>query len=145
MKLKYIIGVGNGGCNIVNNIAGELSFKKILIKNNLDIDTINADYSSSYIICSLGGDFGSNAIVKIVEKLKKLNSTTEVIVTTPLLFEGKHRIKLAKDAIEILNSLSVKVNVIDNNKLLTDTDSSMSMADSFGIIDNQIKEIIKNA
>ncbi len=142
---NYIIGVGSGGCNIVNNISKELSVSTILIQTQDDMKIIDTLKKKSYLICALGGNFGSQAILEIANAFKKSNISFDIIVTLPLTFEGKHRKTTAEETIKKLTLLDVKVHVVDSNMLLANIDTEISMSDSFRIINNYIKDTITDA
>ena len=143
-EIKYLIAVGSGGSNIVNSLVDDNLGHHILFDNNIDLSVIPENCHNIYLICTLGGTFGSSEIINIVEALD-LNQIQKVIVTTPLSFEGKKRSDLASLTIKKLEALNISLAIIDNNEILENTDANISMKDSFDIVNKRIKGLIEDA
>jgi len=141
-KSSCYIGVGSGGCNIVKSIVTISSEQCVLYDKNIDLSIIPENFENFIIICTLGGTFGSEGLITLVNKLG-LDKNINVIVTTPINFEGKSRKSLAQATIEKLKSMNITLKIIDNNELLSDENANINMKNSFNNINKKIEFFIR--
>lgn len=167
-----LVGVGGGGCNILNDIKSfsknhkfifinndmkvleQIEFsKKIYIPtcddNMIDVKIKKAfcdllkNEKSIHLIATLGGNFASNAMIEIVKMLKESDKDVYVYVTLPFVFEGIRKMDIAKNSIEYLKRIEINsLNIFDNNDFLKIRDYE-SIEDIFKMISNKIYEKIK--
>lgn len=135
------IGVGSGGCNIIESVFIDTAEKYILFDKTIEFSTIPKNCNEINIVCTLGGVFGSEGLITLVKQFsedKKIN----IVVTVPISFEGKSRSDLAKGTIEKLQSMKINFKIIDNNELLAEDNTILSMKAAFGNIDKKIKYLL---
>ena len=109
------------GDNITNGLGcfanPEIGKKAVLISKN-KIEKVVKNTETVILVAGLGGGTGTGEITEIVKITKELNIKTIVIVTFPFLFEGKERIKVAKNCIEELQNKVEELIVVKNEELL---------------------------
>ena len=100
-----------------------------------------SDDDSVIIIAGLGKNAGSKLVSVLAETVKNIACC---YVMLPYLFEGFQRTNKAKEICEILSSLGVKTEVIDNNKFLEAAPKNMNIEQMHEEIYNMIyNSIIK--
>lgn len=77
----------------------QLELKRFEDNRNLLIEVISK-YKNILLIAGLGGSVGTAGIIFLSKLAKESNINCDAIVTKPFRFEGKRRIKYAKEAIE---------------------------------------------
>lgn len=184
-KIK-VIGVGGGGCNMVNNMidtgyegvefivantdAQALKIAKSPAKIQLgikatkglgaganpemgkkaaeeDIDKIIEavkDADIVFLCGGLGGGTGSGALPVIAKAFKEHDILSVAVVTKPFVFEGKRRMKIAQDTLDILKSEVDTLIVIPNQKLIDVVDQKVSLINAFSLINNILNQFIKS-
>ena len=113
MKKITIVGLGNMGLNFINSV--DKDFKKnisdieinslLLIPKELNKDFIINNIQKNhqiFVVAGLGG-YSSNALIELVDILKRIDINPNVIVLKPFAFEGKEKVELANSVIEKLN------------------------------------------
>ncbi|MBF0287683.1 MAG: cell division protein FtsZ [SAR324 cluster bacterium] len=126
-------GLGAGANPAVGAQATEESMSEI--KSSI------TDANMLFIAAGMGGGTGTGALPLIAEAAKKLGILTVGVVTTPFSFEGRKRMRTAKEGIELLRQNTDTLLVIPNDKLLDATSSSTSLLDAFHLAD----EVLINA
>lgn len=97
-----------------------------------------------FLVAGMGGGTGSGALPVISHALKNADILTIAIVTKPFSFEGKRRMRVAQEAIEILQADVDTLLVVPNQKLLEIVDSSASMLDAFEMINELLGQSVKS-
>lgn len=94
---------------------------------------------------TLGGST-SNALIELVDILKRIDINPNVIVLKPFAFEGKEKVELANSVIEKLNDSLNNLKIFDNNDIESLGDKNLPMKEMFTLMDKNIFEfIIKKA
>lgn len=141
---KNVIAIGNGGCNIADDISAQVNVKEVsfvycdLDENELahhgsikdlhitpnDIEKIceivNVDRDDLILIVScLGGKAGSTFAPRIAEKMATTGATVAAFVSKPMRLEGRRRLQLAQDAENNLRKYC-KIVVAKSNETLSE-------------------------
>lgn len=93
-----------------------------------------------FVTCGLGGGTGTGAAPVAAQVARELGALTIGIVTKPFSFEGAQRNRIAEEGLEDLKEKVDAIITIPNDKLLALIDRNTSLAASFGICD----EVLKN-
>jgi cell division protein FtsZ len=88
----------------------------------------------------MGGGTGSGAAPVVAEVAKESGCLTVGIVTKPFVFEGKRRLKQAKDAIERLRHHVDTVIVVNNDRLLEIIPDDTPMEKAFAVADDILRQ-----
>ncbi len=96
-----------------------------------------------FITAGMGGGTGTGASPIIAELAKELGILVISIVTKPFSFEGKKRMKQAKEGIGLLKDISDTTLVIPNEKLKDISDSSTPLTSVFQEADNILYQAAK--
>lgn len=124
--VKATKGLGTGANPDLGKRSAEEDMDKILAAIG-DADIV-------FLIAGLGGGTGSGAVPSIAHALKERGVLCIVIVTKPFLFEGKKRMAVAQQALELIKKEADTVIVIPNQKLLDVVDQHVPMIDAFALI-----------
>ncbi len=106
-----------------------------------EIEDSIADSNMLFIAAGMGGGTGTGALPLIAKVAKEREILTVGVVTTPFTFEGRKRMRIAKEGIEHLRQHTDTLLVIPNDKLLDATTQSTSLLDAFHLAD----EVLINA
>jgi len=87
------------------------------------------------LVAGLGGDTGSVATPAIAKLAKQQGCTVIAAVTTPFIYEGETRTKLAQQALQELKDYTDECIVVDNQEMLM-LPKNISMQDAFSEMDN---------
>ncbi len=112
-----------------------------------DIDKIVDFLKGSDIVfltAGLGGGTGSGALPVIARAVRERGILCIAVVTKPFEFEGKRRMAVANQALELLKKEVDTLVVIPNQRLLGVTDHKISLVDAFGMINNVIHQFVKS-
>lgn len=149
-KIK-IIGIGNAGCNIVKqiympykNIECEYIKEENIYENSEDIDKVAENTDIIFLVCCLGGNFGTNKLLSYVKNLVYKNIVPIIIMTTPFSFEGGRKNNFANEAIDEILSLEIKVlnRIINMDKMKLPENCTCKQA--YSIADKQVILEIQN-
>lgn len=83
-----------------------------------EIHAMLQGYNMVFITAGMGGGTGTGAAPVVARVAKELGILTVAVVTTPFDFEGKKRMKSAKDGVTQLTELVDAIITIPNQKLL---------------------------
>ena len=97
-----------------------------------------------FITGGLGGGTGSGASPIVANISKSLGILTIAIVTLPFSFEGRRRMKIAKDSSAILKKEVDALITIKNDKLIKILDLKTSVRDAFWACDNILREAVNS-
>lgn len=112
-----------------------------------DLDTImkavgNADIV--FLTAGMGGGTGSGALPVIARALKKADVLTIALVTTPFMFEGRRRLAVANQALDLIRKEVDALIVLPNQRLLAVVEKNASLLDSFAMINDLLNQAIKS-
>jgi len=96
-----------------------------------------------FVTCGLGGGTGTGAAPVIAEVARETGALTVGVVTKPFSFEGLQRTRLAEEG---LNNLKERVDTlitIPNDKLLNIIERKTTLTDSFGIVDDVLRQAVQ--
>lgn len=124
--VKATKGLGTGANPDLGKRSAEEDMDKIL--------SAVGDADIVFLMAGLGGGTGSGAVPSIAHALKERGVLCIVIVTKPFLFEGKKRMAVAQQALELIKKEADTVIVIPNQKLLDIVDQHVPMIDAFALI-----------
>lgn len=97
-----------------------------------------------FVVAGMGGGTGSGGAPVIAKALKERGILSIAVVTKPFLFEGKRRMLVAEHALEDLKKEIDTLIVVPNEKLLGLVDRSVSMVDSFNMINELLIHSVKS-
>ncbi len=102
-----------------------------------------ADADIVFLTAGLGGGTGSGALPSIAHALREKGILCIAVVTKPFMFEGKKRMRVAEQALEVIKKEVDTLIVIPNQKLLDVVDQHVSMIDAFSLINNVLGLSVK--
>jgi cell division protein FtsZ len=133
--LQTTKGRGAGADPLLGKIAAEEDLENI-------INTVK-DADLVFLVGGLGGGTGSGALPVIARALKELNIVNICIVTKPFGFEGKRRMLIADQAIELLKDTVDTLVTIPNEKLFQfNQESPLSFVEACNLINGVIGEYV---
>ena len=132
---KLTKGLGAGADpNIGRNAALEDTEKIIEVLEGADM---------VFVTTGLGGGTGTGAAPIIASLATELNALTVAVVTKPFHFEGKRRMQQADHGLRELRECVDTVITIPNERLLHTVDRSVSLADSFKVADDVLRQAVQ--
>jgi cell division protein FtsZ len=96
-----------------------------------------------FVTTGLGGGTGTGAAPIIASLATELNALTVAVVTKPFQFEGKRRMMQAEQGLRELRECVDTVITIPNERLLHTVDRSASLADSFKVADDVLRQAVQ--
>ena len=93
-----------------------------------------------FLTAGLGGGTGSGAVPEIAKIAKEAGALTVAVVTKPFGFEGAQRRRIAEDAHAELAQHVDTIITIPNDRVLQIIDKKTSVAESFRIIDDVLRQ-----
>ncbi len=138
LGIKSTKGLGAGANPDVGRRAAEEDIDSI-VRQVKDADVV-------FLTAGLGGGTGSGALPIIAQALKEKDILTIAVVTKPFVFEGRRRMKVALDALELLKDHVDTLIVIPNQKLMdvVDRDQKVSLVNAFSMINTVPNQFIKS-
>ena len=157
-----VIGIGNGGNNIVQNVRKHINCNIgiVLLDTDkysnkhpilLDKEThkqetairklLHKKVKKVFLISCLGGNTGSNIIRSAIRIAKKRNIETICIVTTPFGFEGGKKTKKAQETINDIKPYADSLFVLKNDELMQQY-SDLPLAEALAKGDSIVAELI---
>ncbi len=133
---KATKGLGSGANPDLGRRATEEDLEKIM-------DTIG-DADIVFLAAGMGGGTGSGGIPVIAKALKERGILSVAVVTKPFSFEGRRRMAVAEESLELLKKEVDTLIVVPNQKLLDVVDRSVSMIESFSMIDELLIHSVKS-
>ena len=112
-----------------------------------DIDSIIRavkDADVVFLTAGLGGGTGSGALPIIAKALREKDILSVAVVTKPFIFEGKRRMKVAQDALDLLKEQVDSLIVIPNQKLIDVVDQKVSLVNAFNMINGILNQFIRS-
>jgi len=133
---KATKGLGSGANPDLGRRATEEDLEKIMEAIG-DADIV-------FLAAGMGGGTGSGGIPVIAKALKERGILSVAVVTKPFSFEGRRRMAVAEEALEMLKKEVDTLIVVPNQKLLEVVDRSVSMIESFSMIDELLIHSVKS-
>jgi len=96
-----------------------------------------------FVTCGLGGGTGTGAAPIIAEVARETGALTVGVVTKPFSFEGLQRSRLADEGLNNLRERVDTLITIPNDKLLNIIERKTSLLDSFGIVDDVLRQAVQ--
>ena len=96
-----------------------------------------------FITAGMGGGTGTGAAPVVAKVAREHGALTIGVVTRPFLFEGSKRANSAEQGIERLKEHVDTLIIIPNDRLLELTDKRVSLADSFNMADDVLRQGIQ--
>jgi cell division protein FtsZ len=96
-----------------------------------------------FVTAGMGGGTGTGASPVIARIAKDCGALTVGVVTKPFGFEGKRRMRSAKDGIEELREAVDTLITIPNDRLLSIAGKSTSIMDGFRMVDDVLYRAVK--
>lgn len=109
-------------------------------ENRDEIQEVLKGTDMIFIVYGAGGGTGSGAGPVIAEAAKEAGALTVGVITKPFMFEGKQRAAIAEESLENLKDRVDTLISIQNDKLLQVIDRNTSLVDSFGIVDDVLRQ-----
>lgn len=132
---KLTRGLGAGGNPEVGEKAAEESVE--------DLFEVLKGTDMVFITAGMGGGTGTGAASVVARVAREQGALTIGVVTRPFLFEGSKRSSSAEHGIEKLKEQVDTLIVIPNDRLLELTDRRMSLAESFNMADDVLRQGIQ--
>jgi cell division protein FtsZ len=132
---KLTRGLGAGGNPEIGEKAAEESAD--------DLSKVLAGSDMVFITAGMGGGTGTGAAPLIAGLARQADALTIGVVTRPFTFEGSRRARAAEQGIEKLKEQVDTLIVIPNDRLLEMADKRTSLADSFRLADEVLRQGIQ--
>lgn len=135
--LQTTKGRGAGADPLLGRVAAEEDLEHIL-------DLVK-EADLVFLVGGLGGGTGSGALPVIARALKELGIVNICIVTKPFGFEGKRRMLIADQAIELLRDTVDTLVTIPNEKLLQfNQDAPLSFVEACNLINGVVSDYVRS-
>ncbi len=96
-----------------------------------------------FVTTGLGGGTGTGAAPIIASLATELGALTVAVVTKPFQFEGRRRMNQAEQGLRELRECVDTVITIPNERLLHTVEKTSSLADSFGVADDVLRQAVQ--
>lgn len=96
-----------------------------------------------FVTTGLGGGTGTGGAPIIASLATELNALTVAVVTKPFHFEGRRRMMQAEQGLRELRECVDTVITIPNERLLHTVDRGVSLADSFKVADDVLRQAVQ--
>ena len=96
-----------------------------------------------FVTAGMGGGTGTGAAPVVAKVAREQGALTIGVVTRPFTFEGSQRAKSAEQGIERIKEHVDTLIIIPNDRLLELTDRRVSLADSFKMADDVLRQGIQ--
>jgi cell division protein FtsZ len=96
-----------------------------------------------FVTTGLGGGTGTGAAPIIASLATELDALTVAVVTKPFHFEGRRRMQQADQGLRELRECVDTVITIPNERLLHTVDRGVSLADSFKVADDVLRQAVQ--
>jgi len=133
---KSTKGIGTGANPELGKRAAEEDIEKI--------EEACRDADLVFLTGGLGGGTGSGALPVIARTLKEHNILSVALVTKPFSFEGKRRLDIAENTLEVLQREVDTLITIPNQKLLDLADQNVSLVNAFGMVNDIVSQFVKS-
>jgi len=96
-----------------------------------------------FVTTGLGGGTGTGGAPIIASLATELDALTVAVVTKPFHFEGRRRMQQAEHGLRELRECVDTVITIPNERLLHTVQKDSSLADSFGVADDVLRQAVQ--
>lgn len=96
-----------------------------------------------FITCGLGGGTGTGASPVIAQIAKEIGALVVAVVTKPFTFEGRQRLQIAEEGLEVLRPNVDAIITIPNEKIWQIVDAKTSFLDAFKEVDDILRQGIQ--
>jgi cell division protein FtsZ len=96
-----------------------------------------------FVTTGLGGGTGTGAAPIIASLATELDALTVAVVTKPFHFEGRRRMQQSDQGLRELRECVDTVITIPNERLLRTVDRGVSLADSFKVADDVLRQAVQ--
>jgi cell division protein FtsZ len=96
-----------------------------------------------FVTTGLGGGTGTGGAPIIASLATELEALTVAVVTKPFHFEGRRRMQQAEQGLRELRECVDTVITIPNERLLHTVEKDSSLADSFGVADDVLRQAVQ--
>jgi cell division protein FtsZ len=96
-----------------------------------------------FVTTGLGGGTGTGGAPIIASLATELEALTVAVVTKPFHFEGRRRMQQAENGLRELRECVDTVITIPNERLLHTVERDSSLADSFGVADDVLRQAVQ--
>lgn len=120
-------GLGAGSLPEIGQAAAEESIDEIM-------DQLSGTHMC-FVTAGMGGGTGTGAAPVIAKAARQAGILTVAVVTKPFVFEGKRRMQMAEQGIELLREYADTVIVIPNQNLFRVATASTTFENAFAIAD----------
>ncbi len=128
-------GLGAGGKPEIGREAAE--------SDRAHIKELLTETEMVFITAGMGGGTGTGAAPVIAEVAKEMGILTVGVVTKPFMFEGKRRMRLAEEGIEVLTQAVDTLITIPNQKLIGLAGKNTTMKDTFRMADDILFQAVR--
>ena len=125
-------GLGSGGDPSMGWKAAEESRE--------EIEEMIGDADMVFVAAGMGGGTGTGAAPIVAELARELGALTVGVVTKPFSFEGRARMSVAEEGINMLVEHVDTLITIDNNRLLDACEYDLPMSEAFGMVDDVLAQ-----
>ena len=125
-------GLGSGGDPSMGWKAAEESKE--------EIEEMIGDADMVFVAAGMGGGTGTGAAPIVAELARELGALTVGVVTKPFSFEGRARMGVAEEGINMLVEHVDTLITIDNNRLLDACEYDLPMSEAFGMVDDVLAQ-----
>ena len=136
LGVKATKGLGSGANPELGRRATEEDLEKVM-------DAVG-EADIVFLVAGMGGGTGSGGAPIIAKALKDRGVLSIAVVTKPFQFEGRRRMLIADAALDDLKKEVDTLIVVPNEKLLGLVDRTVSMIDSFKMIDELLIHSVKS-
>jgi cell division protein FtsZ len=120
-------GLGAGSLPEIGQAAAEESIDEIM-------DQLSGTHMC-FVTAGMGGGTGTGAAPVIAKAAREAGILTVAVVTKPFVFEGRRRMQMAEQGIELLREYADTVIVIPNQNLFRVATASTTFENAFAIAD----------
>ncbi len=96
-----------------------------------------------FVTTGLGGGTGTGGAPIVASLATELDALTVAVVTKPFHFEGRRRMQQAEQGLRELRECVDTVITIPNERLLHTVEKESSLADSFGVADDVLRQAVQ--
>lgn len=96
-----------------------------------------------FITAGMGGGTGTGAAPVVAEIAKELGILTVAVVTKPFPFEGRRRMKVANEGLDMLREHVDSLITIPNEKLLTVLGKNVTLLEAFSEANNVLQNAVQ--
>ncbi len=102
------------------------------------------DAQMVFLAAGMGGGTGTGSGPVIAKIAKELNILTVAVVTTPFLFEGKQRRRVAEKGVKELEGIVDTISVVNNQNLFCISSDSTKIQEAFATADEVLASSVRS-